>query len=569
MKITCSSCPAKYTIADEKVAGKIVKIRCKKCGATIVVNGAEGAAAAAPAGAAAATESDGAWMVNVADGDQRTLSVDEVVTEYRAGVVHEDTYCWRDGMEDWLALRDIPELMAAVSTGFGGNAQAFGSAPPPNLQYGGPDVFGSSAAPRPNFADDDGATAMHPAPSALAGASMGSVPPPAAAPMGSPFGAAQVSAFGGAAAANRGGRGAAGDLFGSAATAGAESEFSTQSMPPPGNAQLTGQRNENSVLFSLGALTSAGAPKVDNRTTAEGDGSGLIDIRALSASMNQSSTSSSSKVDDIMNLGGGGAFNAALTAPVLAPPTTGFDGPAMGVAAQPQGGGNKGLLIALIGVVGLLLLTVCGGGAYFLTMKPTTTVVTPPGGASGVAITPTPNTVAPTADTSASGEPSAVGPQVGTAVSTATAKAGAIAVGPKPTADTSAKPATSTSAVVAAAEPPKPKNLSDAIRDSVPGTKATETPPANNDAPPFDRGAASAALNGVNVASCKKADGPTGSGHVQVTFAPSGAVQSAVADAAPFAGTPVGGCVAGKFRGARIPAFRGAAMTVGKSFSIN
>ena len=41
MKISCQSCQAKYTIADEKVLGKIVKIRCKKCGATIVVNGSD------------------------------------------------------------------------------------------------------------------------------------------------------------------------------------------------------------------------------------------------------------------------------------------------------------------------------------------------------------------------------------------------------------------------------------------------------------------------------------------------------------------------------------------------
>jgi len=45
MKITCQSCQSKYNVADEKVQGKIVKIRCRKCGATIVVNGTGGAAA--------------------------------------------------------------------------------------------------------------------------------------------------------------------------------------------------------------------------------------------------------------------------------------------------------------------------------------------------------------------------------------------------------------------------------------------------------------------------------------------------------------------------------------------
>ncbi|MCA9584271.1 MAG: hypothetical protein KC657_02830, partial [Myxococcales bacterium] len=82
-------------------------------------------------------------------------------------------------------------------------------------------------------------------------------------------------------------------------------------------------------------------------------------------------------------------------------------------------------------------------------------------------------------------------------------------------------------------------------------------------------GAAAAALGGVNVSSCKKADGPTGSGHVTVTFAPNGSVASAAVDGGPFPGTAVGGCIAGRYRGARVPAFSGGPVRVGKSFTIN
>ncbi|MFB6352281.1 MAG: zinc-ribbon domain-containing protein [Bradymonadaceae bacterium] len=39
MKIVCDSCGAKYSIADEKVRGKVFKIRCKKCSDVIVVKG--------------------------------------------------------------------------------------------------------------------------------------------------------------------------------------------------------------------------------------------------------------------------------------------------------------------------------------------------------------------------------------------------------------------------------------------------------------------------------------------------------------------------------------------------
>ncbi|HEY6475700.1 MAG TPA: zinc-ribbon domain-containing protein, partial [Polyangia bacterium] len=41
MKIVCDSCGTKYSIADDKVRGKVFKIRCKKCSHIIVVRGGE------------------------------------------------------------------------------------------------------------------------------------------------------------------------------------------------------------------------------------------------------------------------------------------------------------------------------------------------------------------------------------------------------------------------------------------------------------------------------------------------------------------------------------------------
>ncbi len=120
MKITCQACAAKYTIADDKVQGKIVKIRCKKCGATIVVNGNDPAAGAGADQAAAArfdyAGQAGAeqWTVNVADGDQRTMTDGEIVEAYHGGVVNDETFCWKDGMGDWLPLREIEQLYAPV-----------------------------------------------------------------------------------------------------------------------------------------------------------------------------------------------------------------------------------------------------------------------------------------------------------------------------------------------------------------------------------------------------------------------------------------------------------------------
>ena len=82
----------------------------------------------------------------------------------------------------------------------------------------------------------------------------------------------------------------------------------------------------------------------------------------------------------------------------------------------------------------------------------------------------------------------------------------------------------------------------------------------------FDRPAAARAL-GISVSSCKRTDGPTGAGHVKVTFQPSGSV-SAVEVEAPYAGTATGACIAQRYRGATVPAFTGGPLAVGKTFAI-
>lgn len=86
---------------------------------------------------------------------------------------------------------------------------------------------------------------------------------------------------------------------------------------------------------------------------------------------------------------------------------------------------------------------------------------------------------------------------------------------------------------------------------------------------PFDRGAAATALASIDVAACATPEGPTGTGHVTLTFSPDGRLSTAVAEGAPFARTPVGACVVRKFGGVRVPAYSGGDVTVGKSFTLN
>jgi TonB family protein len=111
---------------------------------------------------------------------------------------------------------------------------------------------------------------------------------------------------------------------------------------------MTGQRNENSVLFSLSslqALASNAAPSGGSGKD-EGDASGLIDIRTLASG----TRGDRDGVDDLISIGGGG-FAPSLGAPVLAAQRTGLS---MGAKIGLIGGAFA--VLAAIVVVAVVLL---------------------------------------------------------------------------------------------------------------------------------------------------------------------------------------------------------------------
>ncbi len=123
MKITCQSCQSKYTVSDEKVQGKTVKIKCRKCGATILVNSGgvttSGGGVADPVslstGGAAADAGGASYLVNVSDGDQRSMTLVEIVAAYQSSVVNAETYVWADGMSDWSPLGQVDSIVSALN----------------------------------------------------------------------------------------------------------------------------------------------------------------------------------------------------------------------------------------------------------------------------------------------------------------------------------------------------------------------------------------------------------------------------------------------------------------------
>ena len=115
-------------------------------------------------------------------------------------------------------------------------------------------------------------------------------------------------------------------------------------------------------------------------------------------------------------------------------------------------------------------------------------------------------------------------------------------------------------AVVAASAEAAPKKKTKKRAPAVEAPKTEETTAE------FDRQAAAAAITEVNLSKCKTTNAGTGDGHVMITFAPGGLAQNAVIDKGPWIGTPVAKCMQKEFKKAKVPAFKGDSVTVGKSF---
>lgn len=552
MKIVCDSCGAKYSIADEKVAGKIFKIRCKKCSSVLEVRGEQtGAHPFEGAGTQPEQAADATWYI-VVDGEQKgPLPPIELSQLFAKGSVGLDSYVWREGFDDWKIAGDVQEL-AQIFGGAAAKAKATPSIDDTSSFGTGGDLFGDGG--REPTSEIDAGPGMF-------GSFDESPTPTASKDSGSPMGAGGLDSLGAMEAGLGGGMGA--------------------STPQ----RMTGQRNENSVLFSLSNLqqlasgaggaaaervsassggTSGSAPR------AVGEGSGLIDIRALAQSTTPGTkTAPSQSVDDLLAIGAGGG--GALGAPLLGPaPLETSDGNRwlwIGAAAV--------AVIAIVGAgvgVGMAL----GGGeedALEITAAAATTPVQAPARVAD-SVPPTEDP-APTAEEASAGEP-----DPDQAVEAATIEEQAEPDEPTPEPEAQRKPVerrparSSPShrqrAQRAAPERQAPKRRSsggnlDALMDEVVGGSAPRSAPkqassqASNSSLPDspNREDVKTALQGVSgaVQSCRKDEGGTAT--VSVVFSgKTGRATSARVASGPFKGTPVGSCIENAVKRARLPRFQ-------------
>ncbi len=338
MKIVCDACQAKYSISDDKVQGKVFKIRCKKCSNIIVVRGGAGAGAAEPVAAPAQEKEketrvydygyeggdqppagdESVWHVVINQDQVGPMTAAEVQQRFAAGEIDGETYAWREGFADWLPLAQVDTFAAFVASGSttaavgglssGGGAEAVAA------------MFGGGGGN-----EEAGTVRSDP---------------------GDLFAAASASA--------RGGDDDGGDLFGSK-----PASVSAAQQKEAANAKLRGERNENSVLFSLNNLAQLASDKpaassapssstMQGHATGQagGEGSGLIDIRSMANAYlggggggmgaKPATSSAIGSMDDLPVFGGGGFSEPAVIVPTARAQT------------------NNKLMYALIGSVGLL-----------------------------------------------------------------------------------------------------------------------------------------------------------------------------------------------------------------------
>ena len=236
MKVKCSSCGSANNVADDRVRGRRVKVRCKSCGTRLVVDATEDGTARAVAASDAAkgpaspsmppgkvspldakpsplasrsplgrtiplgskpppaakptslpartapgvggrmptpmgarrappppvggrplpapagksspkppppkTQAQEEWWVNLDESDEQSMTVAQIVSGWTSGTITDDAYVWRDGMEDWLPVLEVPSLKAAIdASGKGGTPSK-----PPSVRLGSP--LGAGAAPQ-------------------------------------------------------------------------------------------------------------------------------------------------------------------------------------------------------------------------------------------------------------------------------------------------------------------------------------------------------------------------------------------------------------------------------------
>lgn len=556
------------------------------------------------------------WTVAITDEHHEEMDTHEVVALYGSGTIDEDTFIWKDGMDDWATPFEIPKIARALEArglypgGDASEASTVVAQSPLEAQSGGvwrepgswnePPVAPGADIDEVGFDDVTVSMAAPQAAELLRAAqereaqrhSLPTEPPPPMAgqrayaddsddepgpddvtvmrPALSDYDSgdhsddvtvmAQSPAFSAEGAllgrpmAPRPAAGAPPEQ--SAATPSPEPAQPRAPRPPqPSSASIDGRPTgaRNESSVLFSLDALANKEAPDEQETSED----VFGLQAPPPSADDARAHALSAPDF-----GAALMQAPAPAPAPAPPppsapqATAPPAPAAEQVEQPSKGGSGAIWVALV----VLLLAGGGFASYHFRYPPQMWSALFARFAPATAA-PTAPATAPAASESAAAAPapSAAAPASAGAPATSAASAA-----PTPGSPTQARTAQHNTKAPAST---KPGTSPGSSASAAPGASAA---PAASAAPPFDKNAAASALAGAaaSAASCKQANTPAGTGRVVVTFMPNGRATNAVVSG-DFAGTAVGGCVARLFRGAKVPPFSGSPVTVARSFVIH
>ncbi|MEL6181112.1 MAG: GYF domain-containing protein, partial [Myxococcota bacterium] len=147
MKFYCDNCNAKYLIGDDKVRGKILRIRCKRCSHVIVVREptqpaqiASGAVAAlaptvaAAAAAAAEPQKTIEWYYAMAGRTYGPFTLDALRNMFATGQLGDEAYVWNETFTSWVPALERSEFAHYFASG------AVRKPPRPTVALGAIDV---------------------------------------------------------------------------------------------------------------------------------------------------------------------------------------------------------------------------------------------------------------------------------------------------------------------------------------------------------------------------------------------------------------------------------------------
>ena len=129
MKFYCDACNTKYSIPDEKVHGKVLKVRCKSCGNIITVKEQEaplatgveptalGSRPSPPPAPGGPKVPPNNWHYSVNGQSSGPYALKALREKFENGSLGDEAYVWHESLVQWKPVREVPAFHDSLAKG--------------------------------------------------------------------------------------------------------------------------------------------------------------------------------------------------------------------------------------------------------------------------------------------------------------------------------------------------------------------------------------------------------------------------------------------------------------------